>query len=388
MYKIHNHNYLNDWLITNKIKTPCYVYDTELLNDTLKLAMNSCSKLFKKSVIHYALKANNDVDLLRVIRENGFGIDCVSGGEVRYALENNFDANKIVFAGVGKLDWEINLALENNIYAFNCESLEELIVINQLAKAKNIVANIMLRVNPDIDARTHKHISTGKAHNKFGMSINSIKLAINQIKQLYNINIIGLHYHIGSQITDMQIYTNLAQMVSIDYKEMKALGFNFTDLNLGGGLGVDYVAPELNPTANFEEYFNALIKSLLVDDVTIHFELGRSLVAQCGVILSSVIYIKPALEYDFAIVDVGMNDLIRPALYDANHKIIHLNPSQKHSFYSIVGPVCESSDSFATKILLPQLIRGDKIAILSCGAYGHVMANQYNLRELIEEYLL
>ena len=390
LYNIYNYDYLNKWLIANNIETPCYVYDTNLLNDTLNVAQNSCSKFFKKSAIHYALKANNNIDLLKVIKSAGLGIDCVSGGEIKYALECGFNSDEIVFAGVGKLDWEINLALECGIYAFNCESIEELVIINQLAELKNINAKIMLRINPDIDAKTHKHISTGQADNKFGMSIDCIKSAINKIHSLKYITVIGLHYHIGSQITDMQVYANLAKNVSNDYQEMQEFGFKFTELDLGGGLGIDYINPEHYPITDFEEYFQSLATNLCIaDDVVVHFELGRSLIGQCGAILSSVIYIKNALNYDFAIIDVGMNDLMRPALYDAKHKIVNLSLSDNEtSTYSVVGPVCESSDIFAKQIHLPKLVRGNKIAILSCGAYGYVMANQYNLRPLIKEYLL
>ena len=389
LYHIHDGNYLEKWLTTNKIETPCYVYDTNLLTDTLIIAKNACEKFFKNSVIHYALKANNNVKLLKLILDHGFGVDCVSGGEINYSLNQGFVAKNIVFAGVGKLDWEINLALECGIHAFNCESLEELIIINQLAENKNIIAKVMLRINPDIDAKTHKHISTGQVDNKFGVSIESVKLAINQIRNLKFIEITGLHYHVGSQIIDMQVYADLAINVNVDYQAMKELGFNFTELDLGGGLGIDYVNPDMHPITDFEGYFQTLANNLRIDDsITVHFELGRSLIAQCGAILSTVVLTKHATDYDFVIVDVGMNDLMRPALYDAKHKIISLRPSNEYALYSIVGPVCESTDIFAKKIYIPKLIRGDKIAILSCGAYGHVMANQYNLRPLIKEYLL
>ncbi len=406
-YNIYDTNYLANWLAEKQIQTPCYVYDTQLLIDTLCMAQNACKNLFKHWVIHYALKANNNIDLLNIIQQHGFGIDCVSGGEINYALENKFNAKDLVFAGVGKLDWEINFALERNICAFNCESLEELEVINQLAADKNVIAQIMLRINPDIDAKTHKHISTGQANNKFGISINHIKNSLNQINQLKHIKICGLHYHIGSQITDMQIYEILAQNVTTDYQEMKCLGFDFTHLDLGGGLGIDYSNPEKTPIPDFATYFQVLADNLVIDDeIIVHFELGRSLIAQCGALLSSVTYIKPASDYDFAIIDAGMNDLIRPALYGANHKIIHLRPlssnvdypelislsntdagEELHS-YCVVGPVCESSDIFSQAVMLPKLKRGDKIALLSCGAYGHVMANTYNLRPMICEYLL
>ena len=400
-YKIFDTKYLANWLTEKQIQTPCYVYDTQLLIDTLCAAQNACKNSFKHGIIHYALKANNNTDLLNIIRPHGFGIDCVSGGEINYALDHNFNAKDLVFAGVGKLDWEINLALERNICAFNCESLEELEVINQLAADKNVIAQIMLRINPDIDAKTHKHISTGQANNKFGISINHIKNSLEQINQLKHIKICGLHYHIGSQITDMQIYATLAQNVTTDYQEMKCLGFDFTHLDLGGGLGIDYANPEQNPIPDFATYFEILANNLVIDDeIIVHFELGRSLIAQCGAILSSVTYIKPASDYDFAIIDAGMNDLIRPALYGAQHKIMslrplldvdhsgHINVDEELRSYCVVGPVCESSDIFSQNVKLPKLKRGDKIALLSCGAYGHVMANQYNLRPLIHEYTL
>ncbi|MCX8514489.1 MAG: diaminopimelate decarboxylase [Burkholderiales bacterium] len=388
-YKIFNAIYLNK--NTQKYATPCYLYDQQLLIDTILLAQNSCNKYFKdyNTKIHYAIKANNNLQLLSKIKQHNFGIDCVSGGEIKLALQAGFSGQDIVFAGVGKLDAEINLALEQNIYAFNCESEQEVEVINQLAQKAQKIARIMLRVNPDIDAMTHKNISTGKFDNKFGLSFSAIVKFLPQLRQLKNINLIGLHYHIGSQITNMQVFTNLSTIVVEHFKQLQQQGVTISDINLGGGLGIDYLNPQVNPIADFAAYFKALKASLdLPQTVNLHFELGRAIVAQCGILLSEVLFIKHTEGNNFAIINAGMNDLMRPALYGANHAMLVLNARQDYEKYHVVGPVCESTDVFACNLDLPKLGRGDKIAILSCGAYGHVLASTYNSRTICQEYII
>ncbi|MBP9742598.1 MAG: diaminopimelate decarboxylase [Burkholderiales bacterium] len=389
MYKIFNHTILNDLAKTHE--TPCYIYDSQLLNDSLNAAKYYSIKYFGDNVqLHYALKANDNTQLLGLIQHAGLGIDCVSGGEIEHALHNHFTANHIVFAGVGKQDWEINLALIANIYAFNCESIQEVGVINALAYSMGKIAKIMLRVNPDINAQTHKHISTGMYENKFGITFADVLTLLPNLKELKNIQLIGLHYHIGSQINNLEIFRNLGLAASQHYQHLSTCGYHLTDINLGGGLGIDYIHPEQNPIAQFDEYFAILHKNLCVPSpLKIHFELGRSLVAQCGGLLSKVLFTKITAGTNFAIIDAGMNDLMRPMLYEAVHKILPLTArSDTIMKYHIVGPVCESTDIFVKNLELPTLERGDALIIFSCGAYGRVLANQYNKRSLIKEFVI
>ncbi len=387
-YKIFNSKYLET--LSTIHETPCYIYDTRLLGDTLDYAQSECVKQFAdQAIIHYAVKANDNIEVLAKIKQAGFGIDCVSGGEIEHALDCGFRVNQIVFAGVGKQDWEIELALNVGIYAFNCESLQEVEVINELALAHNKTAKVMLRINPGIDAKTHKNISTGMYENKFGIMFSDVCKFLPHLKNLTQIELIGLHYHIGSQINDMNVFAELAAVVSEHYNVLYDSGIYLTDLNLGGGLGVDYVNPQINPITDFNRYFATLKENLrLPEAVKIHFELGRSLVAQCGIMLSKVLYIKNTAETLFAIIDAGMNDLMRPALYEAKHVILPLIERDLIKTYHVVGPVCESTDIFAKNLALSELNRGDVVAILTSGAYGRVLANQYNRRRLIKEYLI
>ncbi len=385
-YKVFDKDFLNSL----DYQTPCYIYDTELLHDNLDIATKAFRHYFDtQSSIHYALKANDNPLVLAQIKQAGLGVDCVSGGEIEHALACDFNPYDIVFAGVGKLDSEIILGLEVGIYAFICESLQEVMVINDLACRHNKNAQIMLRVNPDIDAKTHKHISTGTYDNKFGIAFDDLVEFIPSLDSLNNIKLIGLHYHIGSQIIDMSVFAKLANVTSFHYKTLYKLGLKFSDIDLGGGLGVDYENPITNSIANFENYFRIIKQNLSIPyQVKIHFELGRSLVAQCGIMLSKVLYIKNTVGTKFAIIDAGMNDLMRPALYEAKHIIINLSTQNISETYHIVGPVCESTDIFARNLSISELRRGDMVAILTSGAYGRVLANQYNRRPMIKEYMV
>ncbi len=387
-YKIFDKNFLQSLIAQHE--TPCYIYDAKLLQDNLDSAKAECGKYFgTNAAIHYALKANDNPDVLTKIKKTGFGIDCVSGGEIEHALDCGFKVSQIVFAGVGKQNWEIELALNVGIYAFNCESLQEVEVINELALAEDKVARIMLRVNPDIDAKTHKHISTGTYDNKFGITFADLCTFLPHLKKLARIELIGLHYHIGSQITDMDVFAELGRVASEHYKTLNDQGIILSDLDLGGGLGVDYVNPRQNPLTRFGDYFAVLKQTLnLPYQVKVHFELGRSLVAQCGALLSTVLFIKNTAGTNFAIIDAGMNDLMRPALYEAKHEIISLSESSKTELYHVVGPVCESTDIFAKNLAMPELKRGDVVAIMTSAAYGRVLANQYNRRRMIKEYMV
>jgi diaminopimelate decarboxylase len=321
------------------------------------------------------------------IRKAGFGVDCVSGNEVKLAIKYGFSPDKIVYAGVGKSDKEIKAALKAGIYAFNCESVEEIKVIGELAKSMGKVAHISIRVNPDIDAHTHKYISTGKKEDKFGISPWMFEDVLNTIQTSDHLELIGLHFHIGSQITELGVFKTLCQRIEDLQKWFLDRGVLVESLDLGGGLGVDYVDPVGNPIAKFDEYFDIISKNLIVrPGQSVHFEPGRAIVAQCGTLISRVLYVKKGKGIKFAILDAGMNDLIRPALYHAHHKIDNLTSTGRRLKYDVVGPVCESSDFWDKKIVLPETKRGDLIAIRSAGAYGQVMGMRYNQRDLAKAY--
>lgn len=368
------------------IHTPFYYYDIETLNKTLVLY----TSLLKKYgyYAHFALKANAEPKLISIIKNAGFGADCVSGNEVALALQAGFPPEKIVYAGVGKSDREIKIALSANIFCFNCESVPEIKVINDIAASMGKVARIALRINPDIDAHTHKYISTGRKEDKFGISPWMFLTVKNLISECKNIELIGLHFHIGSQITDMNVFNLLCKKVDEIQTWFIANGMNITNLNLGGGLGIDYDNPNANPIADFEKYFEIIHRNLVVGpNQRVHFEPGRALVAQCGHLISRVLYVKLGQKRKFVILDAGMNDLIRPALYQAHHAIENLSSKSKRLLrYDVVGPVCESSDTFGIGVKLPITKRGDLIAIHSVGAYGQVMAMKYNQRDLAKAY--
>ncbi len=365
-----------------KLPTPFYYYDTALLKNTLeKIKKITAASKFH---VHYALKANSNAKLLQIIRSYGLGADCVSGNEIKRADETGFKGENIVFAGVGKSDAEINYALEKNIFCFNVESIQELEVMNDLAKKQNKIASIALRINPNVDAYTHKYITTGLEENKFGINPYEFDSVISILKNLPNLKLIGLHFHIGSQISSLSPFKKLCQRVNEINKWFLNKGFDLAHLNVGGGLGVNYHEPDLESIVDFEAFFN-VFKDFLKprNNQKIHFELGRAITAQCGSLISRVIIIKKAINTNFAILDAGMTELIRPALYQAYHKIENLTEysENKNYKYDVVGPICESSDCFGKAVMLPETFRGDLIAIRSAGAYGEVMASQYNLRD-------
>ncbi len=360
--------------------TPFYFYDTNLLDQTLQRVKESSGRYGFE--VHYAIKANANRKILTRIASFGLGADCVSGNEVELAIKCGFDPKKIVFAGVGKTDSEIELALDSSIFCFHSESVQELIVINQLAAQRSIIAKVALRLNPDVKAGTHAHITTGMIENKFGLSVDEVIEAKRILPSLKNINIIGLHFHIGSQITNMEVFKTLSSKANQLKNELFPKN-SFNYINMGGGLGIDYTRPNSNPIPDFEGYFSTFNQNLVLEsNQKIHFELGRSIVAQCGSLITKVTYVKGSSKHQFAVVDAGMNDLIRPALYDASHSIVNLSSNGNILTYDVVGPVCESADCFAKEIPLPQVQRGDILAILSCGAYGEVMSSRYNMREI------
>ncbi|MDG1176332.1 MAG: diaminopimelate decarboxylase [Flavobacteriales bacterium] len=362
-------------------RTPFYCYDLKLLNQTLDQAQTHAKK--HDYHIHYAMKANTNDRILEVIQSKNFGADCVSGNEVKKALEKGFKPNQIAFAGVGKSDEEIEIGLQNDIFTFNCESVQEIEIINELATKANKVARIALRLNPNVDAKTHKYITTGLEENKFGINSWELEGLLEKLPSLSNIKVTGLHFHIGSQITSMTPFKNLCIRVNELNQWFLDRGIHIEHLNLGGGLGIDYQNPKENPIPDFELFFG-VFKQFLEPRVhqEIHFELGRSLVANCGSLISKVLYIKNGIKTNFAILDAGMTELIRPALYQASHSIENLTSvSSDSEFYDVVGPICESSDCFGKKIELKPTKRGDYIKIHSTGAYGEVMTSGYNLRE-------
>ncbi|PBQ34464.1 diaminopimelate decarboxylase [Sphingobacteriaceae bacterium] len=370
----------------NSLETPFYYYDTDLLQKTLEAIKKAAPEDYH---IHYALKANAHPTLLEPIRNAGFGADCVSGNEVKRAIESGFDPKKIVFAGVGKSDKEINYALDHAIYCFNVESVHELQILNELSKKKNVKANIALRINPNVDAHTHKYITTGLEENKFGINPYEFESVLAELKKLENIHFIGLHFHIGSQIQDMTPFKNLCLRVNEINKWFIQKGFSPAIINLGGGLGINYQEPETHAIVDFNTYFSVFKQFLeLLPHQEIHFELGRCIIAQCGSLISRVLYIKNGINTNFAILDAGMTELIRPALYQAYHKIENISKanSAADKKYDVVGPICESSDCFGKAVVLPETQRGDLIAIRSAGAYGEVMSNHYNLRDAVQSF--
>lgn len=367
------------------IETPFYFYNINLLNDTLKIVREITHKY--GFVQHYAVKANANPRILQAIASEGFGADCVSGNEVLAALNAGFPASKIVFAGVGKTDKEINIGLDYNIFCFNVESLPELQVINDLAGNKGKKASVAIRINPNVDAHTHEYITTGLNENKFGFSLSSLDNLFDVVKKLKNINLIGLHFHIGSQITDIETFAPLCSKVNELQDKCDAAGIQLKHINVGGGLGVDYDDPNNRPISNFEGYFDLFKKNLkLRTGQTLHFELGRAIVCQCGSLISRVTYVKEGDSKKFVILDAGMTDLIRPALYQAYHKIENISSDLPEKTYDVVGPICESSDCFAKEYKLNETKRGDFIALRSAGAYGEIMASRYNCRELPKAY--
>lgn len=370
-----------------KLQTPFYYYDTNLLRQTLQEIRENTDGYMH---VHYAVKACANPKILSIIAQEGFGADCVSGGEIRAALQAGFPANKIVYAGVGKSDWEIELGLEAGIFAFNVESIPELEIINELALLKGKKARIALRINPNVGAHTHANITTGLAENKFGIDMQDMEHIISLASEMKGVEFIGLHFHIGSQIQEMDDFAALARRINELQERLEASGIHaIENINVGGGLGIDYQEPDHNPIPDFHAYFETYRKNLrLRSGQQLHFELGRAIVGQCGTLIARVLYIKSNPIKNFCIVDAGMTDLIRPALYDAYHHIENLTAESSHDYvtYDVVGPICESSDVFIKNYGMPHTRRGDLIAFRSAGAYGEIMASGYNCRTLPQGY--
>jgi diaminopimelate decarboxylase len=377
-----------------ELETPFYYYDLGVLRQTLAACKEASSKYGFH--VHYAMKANFNPKVLDMIQSFGFGADCVSGNEVKAAIEHGFGKENVVFAGVGKSDKEINLALDADIFCFNAESVQELFIINDLAKAKNKTAKIAIRINPNVDAHTHHYITTGLEENKFGINTFQLTDVADALRKCPNLQFLGIHFHIGSQITDMEVYKSLCLRINEIQDWFEDHGFAVKVLNTGGGLGVDYHHPDTNGVSDFESYFKVFHDFLKVKPgQEVHFELGRALVAQSAALISRVLYVKNGMKKNFLVLDAGMTELIRPMLYQAFHLIQNLSRESSQDMtqdsglktldlkYDVVGPICESTDCFQKDVDLPQSFRGDLIAVRTAGAYGEVMASGYNLRDRV-----
>lgn len=369
------------------VATPFYYYDTSILRETLHRINEEAGK-HTGFEVHYAVKANANPKILGIISGSGIGADCVSGGEIKAALEAGFPASKIVYAGVGKSDWEINLGLDENIFCFNVESIPELEVINELAEKKNKTANVAFRINPNVGAHTHANITTGLAENKFGIAMEDMEKVIDIASGMKNVHFIGLHFHIGSQILDMTDFKALCNRINELLDKLESRHITVDNINVGGGLGISYDHPNREAYPDFKSYFDTYANHLhLRDGQKVHFELGRAVVGQCGSLITKVLYVKQGTFKQFCIVDAGMTDLIRPALYQATHKIENLTSDEPAETYDVVGPICESSDVFAKAVDINKAKRGDLIALRSAGAYGEIMASGYNCRKLPVGYI-
>lgn len=367
------------------LDTPFYYYDMELLRETLETIKEETQD--KPFHVHYAVKANANPRLLKIIASYGFGADCVSGNEILLALECGFTPDKIVFAGVGKTDKEIHIGLDNDIFCFNVESIPELEVINELAGTKGKKARVALRVNPNVDARTHKYITTGLDENKFGINEQDLPKTLEKLEECKSLELIGIHFHIGSQITDLSSFEALCVKAKQLQEWFRARDISLPILNVGGGLGINYQHPNHFPITDFESYFRLFEKHLMPEEgQVLYFELGRSVVAPCGSLITRALYIKEGIQKNFLIVDGGMTELIRPALYQAYHHIENISSDEEVSTYDVVGPICESSDVFGEHRSMNRAKRGDLIAIRSAGAYGETMVSQYNCRDIPASY--
>lgn len=379
------HNFLDNIV---DLFTPYYCYDLSLLRNTIGTIQKEISGF--PFVVHYAVKANGNPRILEEISKTGLGADLVSGNEILAALKAGFAPGMMAFAGVGKTDSEIEIAIDNDIYCFNVESEPEMEVINEIAGLKGKKVGIAIRVNPDIDAHTHRYITTGTVADKFGIDLPMLDEVVDQALRLPNLHLRGLHFHIGSQITTLEPFKMLCEKINFLIEHFENRGVTFEMIDAGGGLGVDYNNPEANQIAPFHDFFQVFKDGIkLRPGQKVHFELGRSVVAQCGALISKVVFVKENSAKKFVILDAGMTHLLRPALYNAHHKIVNLTSQEsEHDTYDVVGPICESSDVFAHDEILPITRRGDLIAILSAGAYGESMASTYNMRSLPQSHFI
>ena len=373
--------------LAESVGTPFYCYSTATLERHYRVFADA---LPKGSLIAYSVKANGNLAVLKTLGNLGAGADIVSGGELRKALAAGIAANRIVFSGVGKTKAEMRLALEAGIYQFNVESEPELEALNEVAGALNKRAPITIRVNPDVDAKTHAKISTGKAENKFGIPWGRARAAYARAATLKNIEIVGVDVHIGSQITELAPFETAFRLVADFVGALRADGHTISRVDLGGGLGVPYRTdnePPPDPAA-YGAMAAAITKPL---NAQLILEPGRLIAANAGILVSRVIYVKRGEHKQFLIIDAGMNDLVRPAMYDAFHDVVPVKQASAESLrerYDVVGPICETSDLFAADRDMPRLKDGDLVAILTAGAYGAVMSSAYNARPPAPEVLV
>ncbi|MCC6574130.1 MAG: diaminopimelate decarboxylase [Planctomycetes bacterium] len=381
-------------LLAEKFGTPLYIYSK---NHFLG-QFNAIKKAFAElnPVICYAMKANANFSIMQEMAKAGAGVDTVSLGEIARAIKAGADPKKIVFAGVGKRDDEIEYALDQDILMFTVESEPELDAINAVAAKRKKVAPVALRINPDVDPKTHKHISTGKRENKFGIDIARAQAAIAQVKGLKNLKLLGLHMHIGSQITEFDKHGEAIDKVSALVKFAREQGMPLEYLDVGGGYGIAY-KPEQGVGPGIEEFAKNMIPRIKATGLKLVMEPGRYICGNGGILVTSVIYDKPSGDKNFLVVDAAMNDLIRPSIYEAYHKIWPVNATtevdaaldaKSGTKYDVVGPICESTDFLAKERMLPKSKRGDLLAVFSAGAYGYAMASTYNQRPRVAEIVV
>jgi len=371
--------------LAEKVGTPFYCYSSATLERHYKVFADAFPK---SALIAYSVKANGNLGVLRTLARLGAGADVVSGGELKKALTAGIPANKIVFSGVGKKTDEMRLGLQEKIHQFNVESEPELIALNNAARSLNTAAPITIRINPNVDAKTHAKITTGTSENKFGVPWSKARDAYRLAASLPGLKIVGVDVHIGSQITELGPFEAAFARVAELVKTLRADGHTISRVDLGGGLGVPYAkdGPEPPPPASYGAMVGKATADLGVDLI---LEPGRLIAANAGILVSRVTFVKEGEARKFLILDAGMNDLIRPAMYDAHHEIVSLREAKDAAaVYDVVGPVCESSDIFAASRSLPELKAGDLVAILTAGAYGAVMASAYNARPPAAEVLV
>jgi len=381
--------------VAQSVPTPFYLYSKKSIVDNFQTFEDALSGL--DHLICYALKANSNETILRLLSGLGAGADVVSGGEIYLALKNGFTPDKIVFAGVGKRDDEIEYALENDILSFNVESKQELQVLNKIAGRLNKVAHVELRINPNIDIHGHPYISTGKSENKFGIDVDSTPSLIVSLKTMQHIRLIGLHCHTGSQIMSSTPYLAAIKVLSELKENLAADGIELTSIDIGGGIGVQYEntiltgggkqhnGNEINPRA----ILTSILPELAKLQCKIIFEPGRALVADAGILVSQVLFTKETRGKHFVVVDAGMTELIRPSLYDAYHDILPISPRKGDPVCSdVVGPICESGDFLGKNRMLPALQRRDLLAVMTAGAYGFSLSSNYNARPRPAEVLV
>ena len=372
--------------IAKKRQTPFYIYSADQIIENVKLVQSSLIK--SNPLICYAVKANSNIEIIKKLKKNNIGTDVVSIGELKLALKAGVNPKKIVFSGVGKTDEEIKFAIQKGILSINAESINEISVINKIAKRLNKIAQIGIRINPDIKAKTNKKIATGTKINKFGVSVNEFLNVINSKNDFKNIKIHLLSVHIGSQIKDVSSYKKVLTLISNLLIKLKEINHKINFIDLGGGMGIPYFKNDKK--FNFKKFGNEIEKFYKQEKIKIIFEIGRFLTGNSGLIVSKVIYVKKTKDRYFIIIDAGMNDMARSAIYEAFHEILPIEKSKKkfNKKIEFVGPICESSDTFGIYKNYSIIKEGDFVCITNCGAYGRTLSSNYNMRPLIEEIII